>query len=117
MRTGNRLSIETFVRVHERRACGVSGPDNRDDVNAIEVVVLPLRHEGGVSAMSCKQFSGYCFDEHMFPCDEDKRIVVERLVDRGLQPVSIGDTKVRIDRQAEEYCSRLDRRERANIVV
>lgn len=53
----------------------------------------------------------------MFPCDEDEHIVVERLVDCGLQPVSIGDAKVRIDRQAEEYCSRLDCRERANIIV
>jgi len=96
VRTGVRLSVETFAPVRESRCCGISGAGDRDDIDAVKVVAVPLRHEGRVAAVGGEERSGYGFDERMLPGDEDKRISVERLFDGSSQPIGIKDTKARI---------------------
>lgn len=108
MRTSVRLSVETFALVLKSCVCVISSSYYRDDIDTVKVIAVPLRHEGRVAAMGGEDRSGYGFDEHMFPGNEDNRIAVERLFDSSSQPIGIGDAEARIDRQAEEYRSRLD---------
>jgi len=112
-RTGVRLPVETFALVRERRSCGISGPSDRDDINGVKVIALPFRHNGRIAAVSGEKFLGYSFDKPVLPSDQDKRIAIDRLFDGGLQPIGVGEAEARIDRQTEEYRSRLDRREGA----
>jgi hypothetical protein len=117
VRTGVRLPVETFVLVRERRFCGISSPGDRDDINAVKVIALPFRHNGRIAAVSGEEFLGYSFDKPVLPGNQDKRIAVDRLLDSGLQPIGIGEAEARIDRQTEEYRSRLDRREGSDVIV
>ena len=110
MRAGVRLSVETFALKRESPFCGISGPSDRDDIDAVKVIAAPLRHESRVAAVGGEEPSGYGFDERMLPRDKDKRIAIERLFEGGSQPMGIGEAEARIDRQAEEYRRRLDRR-------
>ena len=117
MRTGARLPVETFVLVRERRSCGISSPSDFDDINAVKIIALPFRHNGRIAAVRGEKFLGYSFDKPVLLGDHDKRIAVGRLFDSGLQPIGIGKAEARIDRQTEEYRSRLDRRERPDVIV
>ena len=117
VRTGFRLPVETFVLVRERRFCGISSPSDRDDINAVKVIALPFRHNGRIAAVSGEEFLGYSFDKPVLPGDQDKRIAVDRLLDSGLQPIGIGEAEARIDRQTEEYRSRLDSCEGSDVIV
>ena len=112
-RTGVRLPVETFALVRERRSCGISSPSDLDDINAVKVIALPFRRNGRIAAVSGEKFLGYSFDKPVLPSDQDKRIAIDRLFDGGLQPIGVGEAEARIDRQTEEYRSRLDRREGA----
>ena len=117
VRAGVRLSVETFALVRESCFCGISGPSDRDDIDAVKVIAVPLRHESRVAAVGGEVPSGYGFDERMFPSDKDKRIAVEWLFEGGTQPIGSGEAEARIDRQAEEYRRRLDRRKRSDVIV
>jgi len=117
VRAGVRLPVETFALVRERRSCGISSPSDRDHINAVKVIALPFRHNGRIDVVSGEKFLGYSFDKPVLLGDQDKRIAVDRLFDSGLQPIGIGEAEARIDRQTEEYRSRLDRREGPDVIV
>ena len=99
------------------RLCGIRGSRDRDDIDAIKVIFIPLWHEGWIAAVCGEERTSYGFDVPVLPGDEDNRVAIERLLDGGSQPIGIGEAEARIDRQTEEYRSRLDRREGPNVMV
>ena len=84
--------------VCESRFCGVSGPAERDDIDAVKVVFVPLRHEGRIAAVRCEECTGYDFDGRVLPGDEDNRVAIVRLFDGGSHAIDIREAEARIDR-------------------
>ncbi len=100
--TGVRLSIETFTLVRKSHLCGIPGYRDRDDIDAVKVIFVPLRHEGRIAAVCGEECTGYGFDEPVLPGDDDNRVAIERLFESRSQPISIGDTEARIDGQPKK---------------
>src|ERR1700730_844002 len=115
--TGVRLSVETFTLVRKSHLCGIPGSHDRDDIDAIKVIFVPLRHEGRIAAVCGEERTGYGFDKPVLPGDDDNRVAIERLFESRSQPIRIGDTEARIDRQPEKNRSGLDRREGSDVIV
>jgi hypothetical protein len=100
--TGVRLSVETFAPVRKSHPCGIPGSRDRDDIDAVKVIFVPLRHEGRITAVCGEERTGYGFDEPVLPGDDDNRVAIEGLFEGRSQPIGIGDPEARIDGQPEK---------------
>jgi len=56
-------------------------------------------------------------DQPVLPGDDDERMPVFRRYQRGLQTLDIGEADLCIDRQTERDRGRLDRGQRADVIV
>ena len=70
-----------------------------------------------VPAVSAEERAGYASDLPVLPGDEDKRIPIAGLFESGSQLVDIRLSEAHIDRQVEDYRSRLNGREGTDIRV
>ena len=77
-RTGVRLSVEAFALMRKIRFCGIPGPRDRDDIDAVKVILVPLRHEGRIAAVCGEERTGYGFDLPVLPGDEHNRVGYNR---------------------------------------
>jgi hypothetical protein len=75
--TGVRLSVETFAPVRKSHFCGITRSRNRDDIDAVKVIFVPLRHKGRIAAMCGEERTCYGFDEPVLPSDDDNRVAIE----------------------------------------
>ncbi len=93
--TGVRLSVQTFALMRKIRFCGIPGPRDRDGMDAVKVILVPLRHEGRIAAVCGEERTGYGFDLPVLPGDEHNRVAIERLFDGGSHPIDIGKAEAR----------------------
>jgi hypothetical protein len=98
-RRGVRLFVETFVLMRKIRFCRIPGPRDRNDIDAVKVILVPLRHEGQIAVVCGEERTGYGFDLPVLPGDEHNRVAIERLFDGGSHPNGIGKAEARIDGQ------------------
>ena len=73
------MSVEAFALVCKSRLCGIRGSRDRDDIDAVKVIFVPLRHEGRSAAVCGEERTGYGFDKPVLPGDDDNRVAIERL--------------------------------------
>ena len=90
---------------------------DRHDVDAVEIVVGPGRREAGVAAVRGQEIADDHVDQPVLPGDDDERTPVFRRLQRGLQTLDIGEADLCIDRQTERDRARLDRDQRADVIV
>ena len=69
--------------------CGIPRPRNRDDIDAVKVIFVPLPHEGRIAAVCGEERTGYGFDEPVLPGDDDNRVAIEGLFEGRSQPIGI----------------------------
>jgi hypothetical protein len=89
--------VQLLRSTHQSRFCGILGSGDRNNIDPVKVIFVPLRHEGRIAAVCGEERTSYGFDMPVLPGDEDNRVAIERLLDGGSHPIGIGEAEARID--------------------
>jgi len=66
-RTPRWFAVQTFVTQLERNRSAGIGLRQLNDINAVEIFVLPIWHAGGIASVSGDELAGELFNFMVFP--------------------------------------------------
>ena len=111
------LAVEALALALETDAGVFTFANDPDHIKPVVVIFPPDRHDGGIAAMRLDEIARQRVDQLMLPGNENEGGAVIRLVERAGEAVDIAEAEARVDRQAEGDRRRLNRRERADVII
>ena len=111
------FAVQTFVTQLERNRSAGIGLRQLNDVNAVEIFVLPIWHAGGIASVSGNELAGQLFNFMVFPRHNDNCVPVVRSFEFMPERFDIREPDAGIDRKTKKDGRGLDRRERPDIII
>jgi len=98
IRTHRRLPVKTFMALVERNRGPSLGLRQLDDINTVEIICLPIGHDGRIATVIGDEKAGELWDRGVLPGHDDKSIPINRGREFVSERVEICDTGTCIDR-------------------